>query len=169
MIWYLQINPLTAAADVGFLHFQIPTLEVEQALMKLPYISNACVLGVPYPRTTQLCGALIQLRPSDMPAESINLKSIRFALRDMLPVYMQPFVLRILKEDEVLPCTPSGKFVKKKILADYFGGGGWDSAHSQPPAVEIWDSIPSVENWGCTPGMEGTYKAWDWGGLQHAN
>ncbi|KAL7932159.1 adenylate-forming enzyme AfeA [Trichoderma chlorosporum] len=153
---------------VGFLHFQIPTLKVEQALMKLPYISNACVLGIPYPRTTQLCGAAVHLRP-DMPAESISLKSIRFALRDFLPAYMQPFVLRIMKEDEVLHCTPSGKFLKKKILADYFGGGGWDSANKQPPGVELWDSIPSVENWGRTPGMEGTHKAWDWGGLQHAD
>jgi malonyl-CoA/methylmalonyl-CoA synthetase len=165
----LQIKPLTAVVVVDFLHFQIPTLEVEKALMKLPYISNACVLGVPYPRTTQLCGAVVQLKPANIPVESISLRSIRLALRDILPTYMQPCVLRILKDGEILPLTLSGKFVKKKILADYFGGSGWDSANSQPPEVEIWDSIPSVENWGGTPRMKGTYKVWDWGGLQHAD
>jgi malonyl-CoA/methylmalonyl-CoA synthetase len=90
--------------------------------MDLPYVANACVLGVPYHEARQLCGAVIQLRRDGALSNSqVNLARIRADLAGVLAAYMPPVVLRILRDGEQLPRTDSGKPIKQRILSEFLG------------------------------------------------
>ncbi|KAM0743986.1 hypothetical protein ACQRIT_001300 [Beauveria bassiana] len=161
---------------VRFGHLEFPAAEVERALLNLPYISEACVIGVPFRNPPQLCAAIIREHPAQdsdssrsaasRPAAA-SLGGVRSALQDsgVLPLYMLPFLLRVLGENEALPLTQSGKVAKGAALKAFFGGAGPHSADSLPAAVEVWNSIPAADKLGVAEG-EKTRRAWDWGGLQ---
>ncbi|KAH6843247.1 hypothetical protein B0I37DRAFT_330943 [Chaetomium sp. MPI-CAGE-AT-0009] len=144
---------------IFFRYFQIPALTVEACLMELPYVADACVLGVPYHEARQLCGAVIQLRHDDT-QRAVNLASIRADLAGVLPAYMLPVVLRVLGDGEQLPRTHSGKPVKKKILSELLGCTEWFPADSLPERVEYCGSWPVID--------EKTARPWDLGGMQRA-
>ncbi|KAK3291273.1 uncharacterized protein B0H64DRAFT_367327 [Chaetomium fimeti] len=144
---------------IFFRYFQIPALTVEACLMELPYVADACVLGVPYHEARQLCGAVIQLR-HDGTQRAVNLASIRADLAGVLPAYMLPVVLRVLGDGEQLPRTHSGKPVKKKILSELLGCTEWFPADSLPERVEYCGSWPVID--------EKTARPWDLGGMQRA-
>ncbi|PMB68917.1 Acyl-CoA synthetase family member 3, mitochondrial [Beauveria bassiana] len=154
----------------------IDSAEVERALLNLPYISEACVIGVPFRNPPQLCAAIIREHPAQDSGSSrsaasrpaaASLGDVRSALQDsgVLPLYMLPFLLRVLGENEALPLTQSGKVAKGAALKAFFGGAGPHSADSLPAEVEVWNSIPAADKLGVAEG-EKTRRAWDWGGLQ---
>ncbi|KAK5996460.1 hypothetical protein PT974_01794 [Cladobotryum mycophilum] len=65
IVAFLAVRALGGAAVplVDFFRsFRIPALIVERSLMDLPYISEACVLGVPYYEAKNLCGAVVRLK-----------------------------------------------------------------------------------------------------------
>lgn len=69
---------------------------------------------------------------------------------------MMPTLLKVLKDEEELPCTVIGKPEKKEILRIYFGSENGVQVEDYPPEVE---SCPIPK-----PG-EAT-KPWDWDGRQ---
>lgn len=145
-------------ADVQYGIFRIPTLLVETNLMDLPYISEACIVAVPDKNFKHLCGAVVRLKPIGIPpTEQINLSLIRSDLEDSLATCMLPALLRILTDEEELPCTATGKLIKKEILKIYFGSTDGAQVDSYPPGIERCE-LPK-------PG-EQMAKPWDWGGLQ---
>ncbi|GAB1318646.1 hypothetical protein MFIFM68171_08856 [Madurella fahalii] len=150
-----------AATDyISFRFFQIPALVVEASLMDLPYVADACVLGVPYHEARQLCGAVIQLR-HDCTEEVVNLAKIRADLAGVIAAYMLPVVLRVLKEGEQLPRTDSGKPIKRRILSEFLGTTEWFPAENLPDSVEYFGcALPVMD--------EKTAGAWDWAGMQVA-
>lgn len=81
---------------------------------------------------------------------------IRSDLEGSLPTYMMPTLLKVLKDEEELPCTVIGKPEKKEILRIYFGSENGVQVEDYPPEVE---SCPIPK-----PG-EAT-KPWDWDGRQ---
>jgi malonyl-CoA/methylmalonyl-CoA synthetase len=134
---------------------------VEASLMDLPYVANACVLGVPYHEARQLCGAVIQLRRDGALSNSqVNLARIRADLAGVLAAYMPPVVLRILRDGEQLPRTDSGKPIKQRILSEFFGTTKWFPAEVLPKGVEYCGCMPVID--------EGTIRPWDWGRMQIA-
>jgi len=153
------VRGLTNHTVIFFRYFQIPALKVEASLMSLPYIADACVLGVPYHEARQLCGAVVRLQ-SNATQREVNLASIRAELAGDMPAYMLPAVLRILKEGEQLPRTHSGKPVKKQILSELLGTTDSFPAEDLPDGVEYFGSMPVID--------AKTAKPWDWAGMQRA-
>lgn len=128
--------------------------------MDLHYISEACVVAVPNNNVKQLCGAIVRLKRGSTPTEQTSLARIRSDLQISLAPFMLPTLLRILKDEEQLPHTVSGKPIKRQILEDYFGSTDGAQPRVYPPGVERceWERP-----------AEGMMKPWDWGGLQMAN
>jgi malonyl-CoA/methylmalonyl-CoA synthetase len=131
--------------------------------MDLPYVAEACVLGVPYHEARQLCGAVIRLRRDGSAVLSqpqVDLARIRADLAGVLAAYMLPVVLRILQEGEQLPRTHSGKPIKSRILGELLGTTKWFPAHDLPEGVEYCGCKPVID--------EKTARPWDWAGMQCA-
>ena len=147
--------------------------------MDLPYVEDACVLGIPYHEARQLCGVVIKLRPTSPPSLSpsspqpavIALSKIRSDLSNagVLPAYMFPVVLRILKESENIPLTHSGKPIKRQILSQYFLTTDSFPAENLPEGVEYCGcGVPNANDMQGGTGT-GTSRPWDWGGMQRAS
>jgi malonyl-CoA/methylmalonyl-CoA synthetase len=148
--------------DILFRVFRIPALRVEQALLNLPYISEACVLGVPHKEARAICGAIVRIRDSALATDGMLLAKIRADLKDSLPPYMLPAILSIMKGHDELPRTVSGKTIKKEALRKFLSHDDWSSTEGLPSGIEYY---------GCTmPKMvEAETKPWDWCGLQRAD
>lgn len=135
--------------DILFQSFQISTIRVENGLMDLPYISEACVLGVPFPDAKSLCAAIIRTKPLDKDSvddgQPISLARIRSDLsrrggkgQDGLPTSMQPVLLRVLTDEENIPLTVSGKPIKREVCRRFFTETGLWSEEDATPGVESW-------------------------------
>ncbi|PIG79525.1 hypothetical protein AARAC_000449 [Aspergillus arachidicola] len=149
-----------ATSDYIFYHgFRIATLPVENHLTDLPYVTEACVLGVPDHEAKQLCGAII--RCSKDTSSQVSLHRVRSDLSKYLPTYMLPALLRVLKDTEEIPRTISQKPIKKLILRDFFGVTDYWSIENPTPGVETCGNLP--------PQREATTRPWDWCGLQRAD
>jgi malonyl-CoA/methylmalonyl-CoA synthetase len=127
---------------------------VEQSLGSLPYVSEACVLAIPDHEARELCAAVIRTTRN---SEKINLARVRSDLKESLPTYMLPAILRILKDDEEIPRTVSGKAIKKTICKEFFATTDW-WPHNNPPL--------DVEYCGNMPLVDGEMTPWDWSGTQ---
>ncbi|KAK0724102.1 hypothetical protein B0H67DRAFT_640675 [Lasiosphaeris hirsuta] len=152
-----------AAADyISFRFYRIPALTVEAAILALPYVRDACVLGVPFHESKQLCGAVVKVRRNG-PQGEVGLERVRADLGGVVPKYMLPVVLRVVAEDEQIPRTHSGKPIKKWILCELLSTKEWFVADEVPKGVEYC---------GCDdPSSAGENRArnpWDYGGMQRA-
>jgi malonyl-CoA/methylmalonyl-CoA synthetase len=136
---------------------KIPIIMVETCLMNLPYVAEACIVGVADYAKMQLCGAVIRLHQQmTLP---ITLTQIRSDLAPSLVPYMLPTLLRILREGEELPRNGSGKVMRSQVLQEYFGKGDGVMTSTVPADVEQC-SPPTFE-------LEGA-KPWYASGLQRA-
>lgn len=130
--------------------------------MDLPYVAEACVVGVPHQEVRELCGAVVRLINGVTRIEQITLSRIRSDLGGSLALFMMPLVLRIIKDGEELPRTVSGKPIKRQILKNYFGTTDWFPAGDLSPGVEYCGcTMPTID--------EAEAKPWDFGGLQPAD
>lgn len=119
-------------AEICFYSFRIPIMRVESILQDLPYVSEACVCAVPDRDATELCAAIVRLRDDNVAAHQNVLRRIRADLSKKLPVYMLPAVIRIMKDEEVVPKTQSGKIVRRFVGKMFFDNVDWQSLESQP-------------------------------------
>ncbi|POR37072.1 Acyl-CoA synthetase family member 3, mitochondrial [Tolypocladium paradoxum] len=149
-----------ATADYVFFHgYRIQSIRVEDALTNLPYVSDACVVGVPDHEAKELCGALIRPR-HDVPKDEISLARVRADLSESLPAYMRPYLLRVMDAGEEVPYTVSLKPIKREILKRFFGITDYWSVEDPTPGVESWGNQPAQ--------LEAETKPWDWCGLQRS-
>ncbi|KAF5611523.1 acetyl synthetase [Fusarium subglutinans] len=151
-----------ASSDyIRFRQLRISILAVESSLLKLPYISEACVLAIPHREARQLCGAAVRFQKGSFaePGAPTVLARIRADLAVSLAPFMLPTVLAVLGEGQQLPRTHSGKVMKRDVLRDCFGVAEWFSAETMASGVEFWGSdLPHVDEAGA--------KLWDRGGMQ---
>ncbi|OOQ87248.1 hypothetical protein PEBR_18219 [Penicillium brasilianum] len=129
--------------------YRVPILEVENAVIALPYVAEAAVVAVPDPACANQIGAVIRLRPG---MAQMPLDKLRNDLSPSLPAYTLPTKLRVLDDDEMLPRTVSYKIQRKQTATKFFG----DSA-----AVDRVQVCPKLQ-----AGKDRPVKAWDWAGLQ---
>lgn len=156
---HFMTEQLTQVIVATFSVYRIPLQRVEQALADLPYVSEACALAIPDHQARELCAAVIRIaRTSNIPKSKINLARIRSDLREGLPSYMLPAILRILKDGEEIPRTVSGKAIKKAVRKEYFATTEWWPHNNPPPEVEYWGNVPQV--------TEADMRPWDWSGMQ---
>ncbi|RDL35780.1 Uncharacterized protein BP5553_06392 [Venustampulla echinocandica] len=155
-----------ANADFIIYRFsKIPALLVENSLLDLPYISQACVLGIPHTVAKELCAAIIRLhQDANTVLDQITFDQIRSDLAKTLPAYMLPTLLRILREDEALPLTSIGKPIKREIRTVFFKTTDWWSIENPPLDVEYWNNkaVASI-------GEKDLRRPWDWCAQQIAD
>lgn len=125
----------------------------------MPYVSEACVVGVPDHEAKELCGALIRLKHG-VPKEEISLARVRADLSETLPAYMRPYLLRVMNDGEEVPHTVSLKPIKREILKQFFGITDYWSVEDPTPGVESLGNQPLQ--------LEAETKPWDWCGLQRS-
>jgi long-chain acyl-CoA synthetase len=87
-------------------------IEVEEVLSQHPDVLDVAVIGVPHERWGEQVTALIVKRPGTDPAHE---ELIEFARR-RLAGYKLPRSVRFVSE---LPCTPTGKVLKRELRARY--------------------------------------------------
>ncbi|KAM0522964.1 hypothetical protein ACHAPE_001453 [Trichoderma viride] len=157
-----------ANADyILFRHYRIPSVQVEVVLTALPYVTEACVLGVPDNEAKEICAAVVRLTPEQEQLQSrhseqtINLARLRKDMNEALPKYMLPVLVKILGPGEEMPQTVSQKPIKSQIIKKYFGVDRSWSAEKSVRGVEYWGSMPAP--------VEADTKMWDWHGLQRAD
>ena len=73
---------------------RIGAIEVEQALLSLPFIQDASVVGVEDPRWGQVVGCVLVLRDK---TKKLELKELRDSLRNQLANYKIPQAMKICK------------------------------------------------------------------------
>lgn len=158
---------LISTLDILFRHYRIPSVQVEVALTALPYVTEACVLGVPDNEAKEICAAVVRLTPEQEQLQSrhseqiVNLARLRKDMNETLPKYMLPVLVKVLGPGEEMPQTVSQKPIKSQIIKKYFGVDRSWSAENSVCGVEYWGSMP-------TP-VEADTKLWDWLGLQRAD
>lgn len=129
--------------------YRVPILDVENAIVALPYVVEAAVVGVPDPACANQIGAVVRLRQG---VAKLSLNELRSDLSKSLPAYTLPTKLRELDNDEVLPRTVSYKTQRKQTATEFFAGSA---------AVERVQVCPTLQD-----GKDRPVKAWDWAGLQ---
>ena len=114
---------------------------MEKALLELPYIREAAVVGVDDEEFGQRVGAIVTLaqpqilvRPEDVQGrdESLNIDAVRGDLWKALPAYKLPTLLRIVNGE--LQKGQTGKVQKKVLSPRYFPVSGWPN----DPTVQVW-------------------------------
>ncbi|KAJ5375799.1 acetyl-CoA synthetase-like protein [Penicillium concentricum] len=125
-----------ASSDwIRFSAFTVSVLEVEERLLKLPYVSEAYVLPVMDYEVRNLIAAVIRVKAD---YTEVNLCKIRDDLSSTTESYKLPRLLRILREKEVAPLTASEKGRKNEMREKYFKVSGYRPNDYFVPGVEFW-------------------------------
>ncbi|KAK6585696.1 hypothetical protein PZA11_002423 [Diplocarpon coronariae] len=135
---------LHGRTNIDVLHFwgfTLHTAEIENALLSLPYISNAIVFPLDDPEYQERAAAVVQIKPSSLSKPS--LKSLRqdLAKETGLFEFKQPTVIYWLQDGETIPETENGKISKREARKKFFGEG-WRGSE----AVEVLD-LKGMEYW----------------------
>lgn len=116
--------------------YKIGAPDVETAILELPYIKEAMVVGLEDEEYGQRVGAAIVLNTDET---RLSLEKLRTGLRASLPGYKLPTVLRVVEGE--LPKGETGKVQKKILGPKYFDPEKWrDDTH-----VQVWKSSRSAK------------------------
>ena len=96
--------------------------EVESALLELPGIDEAAVIGVPDERWGEVGLALLVLAPETAADAAADEEGVRTALRERLAAFKVPQHVRFVT---ALPKTASGKIRKSELRAQYATLNRW--------------------------------------------
>jgi malonyl-CoA/methylmalonyl-CoA synthetase len=124
---------ITGRASVDILKsggYKISTVEIERALLELPYIKEAAVVGVVDEEYGQRVGAILVTK--SMTETSLKLETLRQDLKNKLAKYKMPTLLRLIGGE--LPKGPTGKVQKKVLGEKFFPSPGWEKDQD----VEAW-------------------------------
>ncbi|KAF3491791.1 uncharacterized protein GIQ15_01308 [Arthroderma uncinatum] len=145
---------------------KVGTLELEDKLSDLPYISEAAVIAVPDIEILHRVGVIARLKSgttsdgTDQDGQPVNmLYKIRRDLTEMkVEQYKLPTLLRVLKDDEIIPRTTTDKVIRKKVLEIFFPQSADCRVEDLPKEVLAWD----IKN----DKKAGSTGLWDWAGAQ---
>lgn len=95
--------------------YKISGLDIETALLQLPYVNEVAVVGVPDPVWGEAVAAVCV--PEDGQDAELTIENLRRDLRSQLAAYKLPQKLHVLKE---MPRNPMGKVQKKALREQCF-------------------------------------------------
>ncbi|CAI7670299.1 unnamed protein product [Penicillium bialowiezense] len=140
---------------VRFHEYTISIPELERQLLELPYIAEAHVLPVKDHGAGGLVAALVRLQKQE--GYGITLKQIRNDLAATnLASYKLPTLLRVLRDEEEVPLTPSEKVLKRECLRKFF-----QISEYIPDSY----AVEGVEYCGNKLDATASSRVFDWGGL----
>jgi malonyl-CoA/methylmalonyl-CoA synthetase len=113
----LNFNILTV---FHFWGFTLQSMEIENALYTLPYISAAVVLPVDDEEYKERAAAILKLKPGFIQPDFNTLRQ-DLTDRTGLFLFKQPTVLYWLKEGEEIPVSLNGKISKRDAKQMFFG------------------------------------------------
>jgi malonyl-CoA/methylmalonyl-CoA synthetase len=93
--------------------YKIGAPEIEKACLGLPYVREACVLGVDDEEYGQRVATVVSLSGTNIVSKHLSIDRLRNDLRTTLPAYKLPTLLKVV-EGELLK-SQTGK-VQKKLL-----------------------------------------------------
>ncbi|KAK2865200.1 hypothetical protein FQN49_003817 [Arthroderma sp. PD_2] len=146
---------------------KVGTLELEDKLSELPYISEAAVIAVPDIEVFNRVAVIARMRPSSQGCITSNgeghppnmLYKVRRDLTELkVALYKLPTLLRILGDDEIIPRTTTDKVIRKKVIETFFPQSADCKVEDLPKEVLVWDSKNDKK--------AGPTGLWDWGGAQ---
>ncbi|KAB8233021.1 class I adenylate-forming enzyme family protein [Aspergillus alliaceus] len=114
---------------------RVPTLEVEENLMALPYITEAYVVGVSDAEVMNRTAVLVRVKEG----KTLSLHSLRADLTGKLAEHKLPTLLRKLDVKEEVPKTHSGKFDARKAPSVFFPQSVEGNIRDLPQEVEVWN------------------------------
>ena len=142
---------------IHFSHWKILSPDVETQILHLREVIDVMVLGVVDEECNERVAAILRLSAikstEDQNVFPNTLEKLRRRLSEKevsLPLYKQPTLLRLLKEDEHIPTTSTGKPSKRLAREQYFPADFVKSG--QVHVCEV--NIPAM--------LSG--KLWDWTG-----
>lgn len=146
---------VTNQTVVRFHEYTISIPELERQLLDLPYITEAHVLPVKDHGAGGLVAALVRLQKEE--GYGITLKQIRDDLAATnLASYKLPTLLRVLRNEEQIPLTPSEKVLKRECLRRFF-----HISEYMPDSYVV----EGVEYCGNKLDGNASSRVFDWGGL----
>lgn len=92
----------------------VPSVKVEEVLLRHPAVANAAVVGLPHPHWTEAVSAFVTVKPG----MSVDEAAISEHCRAHLGGFEVPKLVRIL---EALPMTATGKIRKQELKAAHGG------------------------------------------------
>ena len=95
--------------------YKISALDIETALLELPFVLEAAVVGVNDITWGQVVATAIV--PVQGRGGELTIEKLRDSLRDRLAPYKLPQRLKVV---DVLPRNPMGKIQKKKVVEECF-------------------------------------------------
>lgn len=109
--------------------YKIGAPDIERAILELPYIKEAMVVGVEDEEWGQRVGSAVVLATA---GGQMRLGTLRKELRKTLLGYKIPTLLRVVEGE--LPKGETGKVQKKILGPKYFAPGKW----WEDPAIQVW-------------------------------
>jgi 2-aminobenzoate-CoA ligase len=91
--------------------YRIGPAEVEDAIAKHPAVADVGVVGVPDPDKGQITKAVLVLKPGFKGGDELS-EQIKDFLKEHIAVYKLP---RVFEYVDVLPRTPTGKLLRRKL------------------------------------------------------
>lgn len=149
---------------------KVGTLELEDKLSELPYLAEAYVVAVPDMEILHRVAVIARLNPSFKEEEANSLgpdgkptSNMLFKVRQDLTElkvaqYKLPTLLRVLKDDDVIPRTTTDKVIRKKVIQIFFPQSADCKVEDLPKEVLVWD-LKNDKN------AEST-GLWDWAAAQ---
>ncbi|KAE8308463.1 hypothetical protein BDV41DRAFT_592180 [Aspergillus transmontanensis] len=140
---------------IRFSGWKILAPEVESELAKHPFISEAIVVGIQDTSAGQLVAALVVINDDTPEGNSLDLPAVRrwLAVERQMNAYKLPTVLRLVRKNQELPMTLSGKFIKRRIRDSFF-----NQEELQSDRVQVHDLSTQEPDIGDRP--------FDWAGIQ---
>lgn len=91
--------------------YRIGPAEVEEAIAKHPAVADVGVVGIPDPDKGQITKAVIVLKPGFEGGDKLS-DELKEFLKDYIAIYKLP---RVFEYVDVLPRTPTGKLLRRKL------------------------------------------------------
>ncbi|GMG04652.1 unnamed protein product [Aspergillus oryzae] len=151
----LRVVPELTIVVIRFCGWKILAPEVESELAKHPFISEAIVLGIQDTSAGQLVAALVVINDDTPEGNSLELSAMRrwLAVERQMNAYKLPTVLRLVRKNQELPMTLSGKFIKRRIRDIFF-----NQEELKSDRVQVHDLSTQEPDIGERP--------FDWAGIQ---
>lgn len=109
--------------------------EVEDHITKLPYISEAYAVSATFDYIQQVA-VVVRMKT---PSSSCSLRQLRADVQGGLRSHQLPTLFRILREDEHVPETDSGKLARWKIAEKFFALSNGNSLPFEVQSEEVDD------------------------------